>query len=177
MFYICAKTSKMKQLKFALIFIALLFINNAVAQEATVPEPDFINVPAYFVKGTSDLKNFTKENATIKSKVASAYYDLEGTASNTRIKSSDDYILIVKAGDMDPSNSVILYRLEVKKKKRSALLGTGSITGKVDMSGSKVNYTLEKLSGKVFKIVPSQKLEPGEYLFQSGMNFYTFGID
>ncbi len=113
----------------------------------------------------------------MQAKSSGSFYELEGIASSARIKSTDPYVILIKAGDGDPSNGLFMYKMEVNKKKRKATMAKVSMSGKMDMSKDQVAYKLEKIADKIYKIVPDQKLEAGEYMFLIGLTAHSFGIE
>ena len=168
---------KKLNLKSILILLLLFGFSDINAQNGKVPQPEFTNMPAFYIEGTTNLKNFSKEIVTMAGKMGGANFELQGPTSSARIKASDPYLIIIKAGDSDPSIGLSLYKLTATKKKRQAQLARVSLSGKVDMSRDQITYKIEKLEDKIYKIVPDKNLEKGEYGFMYGTAIYTFGIE
>jgi len=172
----------MKRIKQTLIFTGLFLIgfNNLSAQD--VPQPDFANVPAYYIKGTNELHNLAKESFNIVGTMnREALYELQGEKSKVRIKQTDDYIFVIKPfGEIDPSTIMQLKKMTITKKKNrqaSMAQGQGLFTQSVNTSKGDVPYNLKKLGNNVFQIVPESKLEQGEYVFIVGGTPYSFTIE
>jgi hypothetical protein len=169
----------MKMIKKALVFTGLFLIgfNYLFAQE--VPQPDFANVPAYYIEGTNELHNLAKENVTMVGKPGKAMYELQGVISKVRIKQTDNYILIIKAGDFDPSTMMQLKKATITKKNRQIPMAQaqGFFKVSVDTSKDAIPYNLKKLDNNVFQIIPESQLESGEYVIMVGPTGYSFGIE
>lgn len=167
------------QMKFKSILTLFLFITITAshAQENTVPQPDFINVPAYYIKGSDKLMNLSKETIGMAGKIGKALYELQGTQSSVRIKSADDYVFIIKAGDMDPSTITTFYKMTATKKTRQAEMTNSGLTSGTMDTKDVLKYNLVKVADKVYSIVPETKLVAGEYMFVVGGTPYTFGIE
>jgi hypothetical protein len=176
--YITPKNHVMKNLSFSMLLI-IGFINQLFGQVNTVPVPEFINIP-YLVKGNhNELANLSKETVNMPAKYKTVFWELVGTTSGLRISSSETYMFIIKSGDADPTTMVNLYKMDITKKSRRAEMLSSPVWGhKVDHnSRSKINYRLEKISDKIYKIITDSTLTPGEYMFLNGMTAYSFGID
>ena len=166
-----------KNIKKTLVFTGLFLFgfNCLYAQE--VPQPDFANVPAFYIEGTNELRNSAKENVIMAGKMMKAMYELQGTSSKVRIKQTDNYIIVVKPlAEIDPSTMIQLKKMTVKKKNRQALMA--QMQGfKVTTSKDDIPYNLKKLGNDVYQIIPESPLAPGEYMFMVGATAYSFGIE
>ena len=169
-----------KNIKKTLVITGLFLFgfNYLYAQE--VPQPDFANVPAYYIEGSNELRNLAKENLSIVGKPGKALYEFQGLASKVQIKQTDNYILIIKAGDFDPSTMMQLKKATITKKKNRQIpmaQTSGFFTVKADTSKDEIPFNLKKLDNNVFQIIPETQLEPGEYVIMVGATGYSFGIE
>lgn len=170
------QTIEMIRKAFVFTGFFLIGYNSLYAQE--LPRPDFVNVPAYYIKGSNELQNLAKENFSMVGKIGKAMYEVQGVSSKVRIKQTDDYILIVKAGEIDPSTMMYLKKATVKKKKRQASMVAMQGLTKVTTSKDDLPYHLKKLDDHVYQIIPESQLKPGEYfLIVAGATVYSFGIE
>jgi hypothetical protein len=162
-----------------MIILAGLFLigfNYLFAQE--IPQPDFANVPVYYIEGTNVLHNLAKENVAIVGKMTSATYELQGQSSKVKIKQTDDYVFIIKPlADIDPTTMVQLKKMKVTKKSRQASLAKLQGLKTLNSSIDNISYNLKKLGDNVYQIVPETKLEVGEYMFIVGNVAYSFAIE
>jgi hypothetical protein len=169
-----------KKIKTTLILVGLFLIgfNYLFAQE--VPQPDFANVPAYYIEGQNDLKNLAKENVNMVGKMKAAMYEAPGASSKVRIKETDNYVLLIKAGEIDPSSVMQIKKATITKKNNRQVpmaQAQGFFTQTVNTSEGAIPYNLKKLDNSVFQIVPESKLEKGEYIILMGAIAYSFAIE
>lgn len=169
-----------KNLKQILVLIGLLLtsFNYLFAQD--VPQPDFVNTPAYYIEGSSELHNLAKETMSMVGKPGKALYEFAGPASKVRINSADDYVLIIMAGDVDPSTMMQLQKAKITKKNNRQIMMAqikGFMTAKVEPAPDALSYNLKKLDTNIYRIVPDSKLEPGEYIITIGATMFSFAIE
>lgn len=165
----------------------------------TMPEPEYMNQVYYYAAGGNTLIALEKGEASMKSKArlggfggSSSGYIINGSQSPVRIKNSETISFIVKMETMmmDPSNTLILYKLLPKGNNRQALLQQTGFMGKTNSQNQRgIKYNLKKSSTGVYTILPERPLGPGEYAFinmlmpssYSGTSpsytVFAFGID
>ncbi len=162
-----------------IIVLLISVLSKAYGQESSMPIPEFINIPYLFVEGSDKLLSLSKETANMPAKYKTVFWELAGTASKTRIKSSDKFVFVVKVGETDPMAILNLFKMEVTKKNRRAVMLTSPVWGHQIDNNSKdlLKYKVEKIYDKVYKIVPDSILTTGEYMFMNGMTPYSFGIE
>ena len=169
---------KRKAIKRTLVFTGLFLAALNCMHAQDVPQPDFANVPAYYIEGTNELHNLAKENITYATKLKKVVYELQGTASKVRIKQTSNYNFIVKSFEgVDPSAIIQLKTVTVTKKNRQATMGQAQGYTKASLSVDAIPYNLRKLNNNVYQIVPESPLEPGEYIFEAIGIVYSFGIE
>jgi hypothetical protein len=169
-----------KIFKKTLVFVGLLLcgLNFLFAQQ--VPQPDFANVPAYYIEGSSELHNLAKENVNMVGKMKAAMYEAPGAKSKIRIKATDNYVLLIKAEQIDPSSVMQIKKATITKKNNRQVpmaQASGFFTQTVNTSEGAIPYNLKKLDNNVFQIVPESELEPGEYIVLMGAIAYSFAIE
>jgi hypothetical protein len=122
-------------------------------------------------------------------------FEIEGEKSPIRLN-ADSALFVIQQGTgmlaMDLSMTIMLYKLEVKAAKRVAVQGDykSSIVGSGKTTDTKITSSTQPLKDGLTQIVPSRKLEKGEYAFVSSMMqgnkydgkntkyiVYAFGID
>ncbi|MBC7934461.1 MAG: hypothetical protein H7Y86_03750 [Rhizobacter sp.] len=102
------------------------------------------------------------------------WYELEGEKATVRLN-ADSAIFVLQQGTgmlaMDNSMTLRLFKLEVKNGKRNAVEGDykPSILGTGKTTDTKITTSTKQLKEGLTKIVPTKKLEKGEYAFVSGM--------
>jgi|GEM_PF-2066460 len=160
----------------ALILTFFFTISSLSAQVSSVPQPDFVNVPCYYIEGSPKILSFSKENIGMAGKIGKALYELQGKQSKVQIKSSDYYVIIIKASEIDPSTITTLYKMTQTKKTRRALMVSNGWTSGTTDTKDIINYKLSKLGDKVYQIEPEKKLVPGEYMFIAANTPYSFSI-
>ena len=101
-------------------------------------------------------------------------YEIQGEKSPTRLN-ADSAIFVIQQGSgmlaMDLSMTIMLYKLEVNAGKRVAVQGDykSSIVGSGKTTDTKITSSTQPLKDGLTQIVPSKKLEKGEYAFISSM--------
>jgi hypothetical protein len=169
-----------KKIKTALILAGLFLIGFNYLFAQNVPQPDFANVPAYYIEGQNELKNLAKENLNMVGKPGKALYEASGASSKVRIKETDNYVLLIKAEQIDPSSVMQIKKATITKKNNRQVpmaQASGFFTQTVNTTEGAIPYNLKKLDNNVFQIVPESKLEPGEYIVLMGAIGYSFAIE
>ncbi len=122
-------------------------------------------------------------------------YEMEGEKSPVRLN-ADSAIFVIEQGSgmlsMDMSMTLQLFRLEIKNGNRVAVQGDykPSLLGTGKTTDTKITTSSKQLKAGLTQLMPTKKLEKGEYAFVSGMmegnNYdgkntkyivYAFGID
>jgi hypothetical protein len=122
-------------------------------------------------------------------------YEMEGEKSPVRLN-ADSAIFVIEQGSgmlsMDMSMILQLFRLEVKNGRRVAVQGDykPSLLGTGKTTDTKITTSSKQLKEGLTQLMPTKKLEKGEYAFVSGMmqgnNYdgkntkyivYAFGVD
>jgi hypothetical protein len=144
-----------------------------VAQDASVPDPEFIN-QVYFLDKDHKLQDLEKTQAELKTKSGIAggkqLYIINGAKSSVTVPAADATFVVSNGASgfsADPSQQFELLRFDVKKNNREGLSVKYGGIGKPKMDEGqnhvKINY--KKLKEGVFGIVPEQPLAAGEYAF------------
>lgn len=179
-----------------IIFLSLSFINSYGQSKKPIPEPEFINQIYFFEKQTGILTKLEQNNAKVKTKVKGLgyggyemQYQINNTASPIRIPQESSYSFVVSFGESmgDPSSLFALNKAEIKKNIRYGTHLQASMIGKVKENENVIPYDVKKVKDKVFEIIPSVKLNPGEYFFVNkgsagkyngiAMDVFCFGVD
>ena len=163
-------------------FSALLAVTaafNAVAQESTGPEKvgivylmtgdQFVEIPRSTGKKKTAMLITANSKIRMQFKGAKADFVVEGGKSPI-------FSVLLPSGD---TNSLHLYPMSLKKKKREAVIGTGgSIYGESTAGAETLPVDFRKNGEDVFLIEPSTPLKPGEYAFAfAGANeFFCFSV-
>ncbi|MCX6315977.1 MAG: hypothetical protein NTW29_01700 [Bacteroidetes bacterium] len=181
-----------------ILSLMIFFITGiAHAQTKTPPTPATLNEVSYYNKGGNSLVALEKGKAEFVTKVkgfglggATTNYELQGDKSSVRIAASDSLSFIVSMADGtgDPSTWYMLFKTDVKKNKRIAnYVNTKVYGGKSGSGDGIIPYSVRSLGNHAFEIIPSTKLEKGEYFFVNqgtslsyggkGVTSFAFGID
>ena len=156
-----------------------------------IPEPETINYVHFYDKGAQSLIPLERGTAAQKvEKKALGYggadivYELEGGKSTARASLDKMPSFVVSTGG-GSADIFVLYKVEVKKDKRKAItnhIGMGSNKGAKGI----VILDIKQLKTGLFELVPSTKLEKGEYFFAvksatnattTNADVYAFGLD
>lgn len=156
-----------------------------------VPEPATINAVNFYDKAAQSLKPLERGTAAQKvEKKALGYggadivYELEGGKSTARASAEAVPAFVVSTGG-GSADIFVLYKVDVKKDKRKA------VTNHIGMGAGKgakgiVTIDIKQLRPGLFELVPTAKLEKGEYFFAvksatnattTNADVYAFGID
>lgn len=186
----------MKQ-KLVLSLMAIAITGITHAQTKTPPTPGTLNEVSYYNKSSNGLVALEKGKAEFVTKAkgfgfggASTNYELQGDKSSVRIAAGDSLSFIVSMADGtgDPSTWYMLFKADVKKNKRIAnYVNTKVYGGKSGSGDGIIPFSVRSLGNHVFEIIPSAKLEKGEYFFVNqgtslsyggkGVIAFAFGID
>lgn len=182
----------------AFVILALtLWAGAASAQTGKPPVPTTLSEVTHYRKSDNSLQPLEKGKAEFVTKSkgmgfggAATNFVLEGDKASIRIGAADTVSFIVALGDGmgDPSAWFSLFRVDVKKGKRVAnYVNTKVYGGKSGSGDGIISFTVRKLGDQAYEIIPSVKLEPGEYFFVNrgtlgnyggkGADAFAFGID
>ncbi|WP_221392636.1 hypothetical protein [Dyadobacter sp. NIV53] len=154
------------------------------------PKIDLINHPYTFNSATNVANPLEKNVAEVRTKTkAFGYggvthqYEVSNVKSATRQNSADSvYFLINTGGVAIPE--FVLYQTKIEKDKRVAATFTAKPIGGAKSGNNTISYNTLPAGNGLFKLVPSQKLEKGEYFFAgkpvgsaNSLDVYSFGID
>ena len=158
----------------SIAFVAIV-ATNAMAQQATVAEPEFAE-QSLVLTSDSTFIMLPRESASLKTKASASLYltgigkvksriTLKGENSNVVVKQEPMLRLIVKASDnkTDPKSFISLFKFEVKTNKRQALVAeVGTFSGASENSLSNIDFNAKKY-GEASYILYLDNLTPGEY--------------
>lgn len=157
----------------------------------SVPEPDIINAVYFYDKSLHSIKPLERNTAALKSQTvalgyggANLIYQIPGDKSTVRLIPDNTRSFIVNTAT-GPADIFVLYKVQVKKKTRQAIGAKFTLGG---MKGSQgvIAIDLKMIKAGLYEIIPSSKLEKGEYFFTiksatnattSNADVYAFGID
>jgi len=178
------------------LIIAFVLLLGHYASAQTPPKPDILNEISYYKKSDNSLLKLERGTAQYVTKTkmlgyggASTNYVLDGDKSPVRLTVADSLTFVVAVSDdgIDLSTYYLLYKASVKKKKRSGALSSMKVFGGASSSSKDVvPFIVRKRNGQVYEIVPTTKLNKGEYFFvkaaslSSGVaasDAFAFGID
>lgn len=110
-----------------------------------------------------------------------AQYEIEGMKAVCRKAAGDSLLFVVNTGGSAPE--FVLYKAKIQKSKRVAVSMIARPTG-AKSGNNTISCNMISTGGGVFKLVPSIKLEKGEYFFAAkpvgsanSIDAYAFGID
>lgn len=173
---------KIKSVFVLLMCVACMIAN---AQKGNVPAPETLSEIRYYDKAANTNQALEKNKAKMVTKAkamglggASTNYVIDGEKSPVRLqkKDSTSFIVTLAEGMGEPSVWFGLFKVDVKKGKRSG----NFINSKVLVVKSKegdgiIPFTVKSLGNHVFEIIPSEKLEAGEYFFVNKGSSATYG--
>ena len=156
-----------------------------------LPEPEMINAVYVYDKPVQAVKALERNTAALKSQSkmlgyggTNLIYQIAGEKSTVRFTPDDTKSFIVNTAS-GPADIFVLYKVEVKKNTRQAIGAKYTLTG---MKGSQgvIAIDLKLLKTGLYELIPSTKLEKGEYFFTiktannsttTNADVYAFGID
>jgi hypothetical protein len=179
-----------------IVFLAMSTMAGSLlmAQDAAVPEPEFIN-QVYFLNKDHKLQDLEKTQAELKTKSGIAggkqVYVINGAKSSVTLSATDAMFVVSNGASgfaTDPSQQFELLKFDVKKNNREGLsVKYGGIgKAKMDEGSNHVKINYKKLKEGVFGIVPEQPLAAGEYAFinklsmqgtSMKMDAYAFSVE
>jgi hypothetical protein len=183
--------------KLITLISTLLFISSSFSQSKNVSAPATLNDIYYYNKSSASLLVIEKGKADFVTRTkgfgfggAATNFELNGDKSAFRIIMSDSvsFVVSLASGAGDPSTLFSLFKAEVKKDKRiSNYVNTKVYYGKNGSGDAIISFTVKKIGDQIFEIIPSVKLDKGEYVFINkgtlanyggrGAESFSFGID
>jgi hypothetical protein len=158
------------------------------------PVPETLNAIYFYDKDAQAAKSLERRDASYKTKKkmlgyggVSFVYELTGNTSPVRMKAGSALSFIVNTGGPH-GEGFILYKTDVTKSSRQAVVSDFGGAFNSGAKGSKGTITLDmrELKPGIYELIPSTKLEKGEYVFiaknaytgaGSTASVYAFGID
>lgn len=157
----------------------------ANAQKNNVPAPETLNDIRHYNKSANTNQALEKNKAKMVTKAkamglggASTNYVIDGDKSPVRIplRDSISFIVSMAEGTGEPSAWFGLFRADVKKGKRSGNYINSKVLVVKSKSGDGIiPFTVKSLGNHVYEIIPSEKLEAGEYFFVNKGTAATYG--
>jgi hypothetical protein len=162
--------------RFASLALVLWFSTVGFAQEGKVLEPQFSSV-FYYLRPSGQTVQLERQTPDQIPKGIRVLLVIPDEKSPVRFSAGDDMQFVVRVeGDFDKANPTMqLFRFDVQHGRRELLVKIE------DLRKNKVGLKLsaEKYGNSSVKVVPSQKLAPGEYcVSRSTINQgFCFGVD
>lgn len=142
-----------------------------------------------YLKNGNKLQPLDKSIAGLRTKSkafgyggATIQYEIDGTKAATRINQTDSATFLINTGGT-AIPELVLYKLEVKKDKRAAIGSEVKVLGGMKAGKNIIAFNLVNVATGIYKIVPMQALDAGEYFFggkpvQSAMTIdvFAFGV-
>lgn len=180
----------------ALVF-SFFFLVISFSQNKKTPIPATLNELHYYNKSNDALQLLEKGKADFVSKAkgfgfggATTNFELSGDKSTARVVSNDSvsFVVSLAGGAGDPGTLFSLFKVELKKGKRIAnYINTRVYGGKNGSGDGIISFSVKRIGDQVFELIPSVKLEKGEYLFVNkatlanyggrGADAFAFGVD
>jgi hypothetical protein len=150
---------------------------------------ELINHPYALNAAGNTVSALEKNTANIATRMkalgyggVTSQYEISGIKAAIRKPASDSLTFVVNTGGGAPE--FVLYKTKVTKDKWvAASLKVGPTSG-AKSGNNTISFNVFPESNGVFKLVPLQKLEPGEYFFAgkpvvsaNSIDVYSFGID
>ncbi|HEV3223740.1 MAG TPA: hypothetical protein VGZ90_12720 [Puia sp.] len=182
-------------------FILLLFTYCVVAQSnnSGASGTEILNHIYYFRPDSLIALEMTDGQMESKTKAlgyggSEAGIVIDGDKSHLRIKSGDSIRFTIKMAMamMDPTMIIKLYRFDLRKGKREAVLssqGGAYSHSKSTSNASEINLNVLKSGSDAYIMIPATRLAPGEYGFINMMmvkmqgsrtviyTIFAFGVD
>lgn len=156
------------------------------------PQLETINYIHFYDKAAHAAKPLERQVASYKMKkkalgFAGVQYVYEISGNKSSIRLTSDASFIVNIGSAQP-DAFVLFKVEPKDNSRQAVASDFSRIGGAQGSKGVVGISIKQVKPGIYELMPSSKLEKGEYLFapKSGGNLmstttsvdvYAFGID
>lgn len=183
-------------MKQAILLTVCFWTGIGSAQTKKIPVPATLDEINYYRKSDNALQPLQRGKADFVTKVkgfgyggAAMNFVLDGDKASVRL-SGDSVSFIIALGDGmgDPTGAFNLFRVDVKKGKRVANYSNTKVYfGKSGSGEGIISFAVKKLGDQVYEIVPSEKLDKGEYMFVNrgtlgnyggrSADAFAFGID
>jgi len=161
---------------FAALALALLVFSVALAQEGKAFEPEYVSV-FYLLRPSGEAVDLERQTPNLIPKGIRSLLVIPGEKSPVRFGASDEMQFIVRvAEDLDKATATMqLFRFEVQRGRRELLAKNEDLLK--NRIGLKIRS--EKYGTSSLKVVPSQRLAPGEYCLSRSTisQGYCFGVD
>jgi hypothetical protein len=189
----------MRQLIIYLILFFFVFRTDGQTSNSSTSGTEYLNHIYYFRLDSLIALEMTDGQMESNSKVLGfggneAGIVVNGDKSALRIKSGDSIRFTIKLAMtmMDPTMLIKLYRFDLKKGKRVAIMsnmGSGYSHGKTTNNANEINFNVLKSGSDNFILIPASKLIPGDYGFMNMMmvkmqgsrtltyTVFAFGVD
>lgn len=160
-----------------------------VKEKQIAAKVELINHPYLYVAGNKELKALEKNIANTATKLkafgyggATAQYEISGTSAGVRSQATDSVSFLVNTGAGAPE--FVLFKTKIEKGKRTAAHFSAKPTGGAKSGNNTISCNILPAGNGVYKLVPSQKLEKGEYFFAgkpngsaNAIDVYAFAVD
>jgi hypothetical protein len=161
----------------AMLLLAL--IGAALPAQQKLLEPEYNNVPMYLGQDGS-LKSLERGTGEIHTSIRAlgyggfnGYYIYKGAHSPEQLDADHlAFVVRLKNDGDDPTSAFRLTALESKKEARRVINSKLRVIGgaKSSIAEHQIPINIVKYGPNSFKITPEQKLAPGEYVFNPGIN-------
>jgi len=180
------------KLTVAAVFVLVLLPNFAFGQEAKkIQEPEYIGVFFLLEPDTGTLIPLERQTPESKINVKAMGFgggesvlEVKGEKSVVRFRADQklEFVVLVASQQTDPQGIIQFFSLESKKGKRRLVVakaGSMGRNGKSVTSERAIPFNATKYGVSSFRIVPVQRLAPGEYALGAPGNHdgFCFGID
>jgi hypothetical protein len=163
-------------LRFALLVLVLSLSTVGWAQEGKVFEPQYSSV-FYYLRPTGEAVELERQTPNLTPKGIKSLLVIPGEKSPVRLSTGDDLQFVVRVEeDFDKAKATLqLFHFDVQHGVRQLLAKN------YDLRTNKATLKLnaERYGSSSLKVVPSQKLAPGEYCLSRStiMQGFCFGVD
>jgi hypothetical protein len=161
---------------FAALALVLLSVSVALAQEGRAFEPEYVSV-FYLLRPSGEAVDLERQTQNLIPKGIRSLLVIPGEKSPVRFGASDEMQFIVRVEeDLDKATATMqLFRFEVQHGRREFLAKNE------DLLKNKIGLKIstEKYGSSSMKVVPSQRLAPGEYCLSRSTisQGFCFGVD
>lgn len=150
---------------------------------------EFVNHPYLLNVGSNTTIPLERNVANMATKTkafgyggVSSQFEIEGIKGTVRKMSTDSIAFVVNTSGGAPE--FVLYKTKIEKGKRVAVSLTAKPIGGAKSGNNTIAFNMFPESNGLFRLVPSQKLEKGEYFFAgkssgnaNSLDVYAFGVD
>jgi hypothetical protein len=160
----------------AALTLALLFISVTLAQEGKVFKPEYVSV-FYLLRPSGEAVDLERQTPNLIPKGIQSLLVIPGEKSTVRLSAGEEMQFVVRvAEDFDKASATMqLFRFEVQHGRRELLKKNA------DLRKNKIALKLsaEKYGTSSMKVIPSQRLAPGEYCLSRSTisQGFCFGVD